>query len=171
MIGAKVGEKRVVEEALQNTFPIEEHRGKKATIEFEVKSIKTLQLPPVDDELAKKVNMEIVQALNDPRAFVAARKIGDAIKERTRENLLGQIAAGVKFELPPRALQAAVRNNLQRSMEYMQQMGVSPDALGLNGEAMISRSVEASSDELRRFFHSLGDLRQRKSQRRKRRSR
>ncbi len=152
LLGAKVGEKRTADETLQDGFPVEAHRGKKATIEFEVKAIKMLQLPPVDDELAKRVNMDNIQSLKDRIRSSLLEKIDDTIHTRTRENLLEQITRDLKFELPKRALENSVRNNVTQGAQYMQQMGVTPEAIGMTPEMIFQRSVAASIHELRRFF-------------------
>ena len=49
LLGAKGGEKRAVEETLNAQFPVAEQRGKKASIEFEVKSIRSRVLPPENE--------------------------------------------------------------------------------------------------------------------------
>jgi trigger factor len=152
LTGAKVGEKRAVEETLAGNFPVEAHRGKKATIEFEVKSIKLLRLPPIDDELAKKVEVADVQALKEKVRSSLIEKIGETIRNRTRDNILHQVIDNSKFELPARTLARAASANMTESVNYLARMGVSPEAVGLTPEAMASKSRSGGEAELRRFF-------------------
>lgn len=152
LAGAKVGEKRAVEETLAGNFPVEAHRGKKATIEFEVKSIKTLRLPPIDDEMAKKVGMDDAQALREKVRSSLIEKIGESIRTRTRESILHQVIDNSKFDLPARTLARAASANMTESVNYLARMGVSPDAVGLTPEAMAAKSRSGGEAELRRFF-------------------
>ena len=152
LLGAKVGEKRVIEEALADSFPIEEQRGKKATIEFEVQAIRSLHLPPLDDELAKKVNMPDAQSLKDRVHASLLEKIRDTIEDRTANELLRQIEEKVSFELPPRALQHAATNNLSQNIQQRSKMGITPAAMGISTEMMAGQSLEHGKKELRRFF-------------------
>lgn len=152
LLGAKVGEKRVIEEALAESFPIAEQRGKKATIEFEVKAIRVLKVPAVDDELAKKVGVNDAAALKERVHSSLLQKVRETIMDRVSSTLLGQIEEKVSFDLPKRALNAAASNNLSQNIQQMSKMGVTPAALGIDAEQMANQSLEFGKKELRRFF-------------------
>ena len=152
LLGAKKGDKRVIEETLSESFPIVEHKGKKATIEFEVTEVRQLHLPEIDDELAKKVGLNDVASLKEKVHASLLQKVRDTIMDRVSSTLLAQVEDKVTFELPPRALNAAAINNMKQNIQQMSQMGMSPQALGITGEMMKAESLEHGSKELRRFF-------------------
>ena len=58
LAGVKAGDKRSLEAELNESFPRAEYHGKKATIDFEIKSIRQRILPPLDDALAQKMGLK-----------------------------------------------------------------------------------------------------------------
>ena len=123
LLGAKVGEKRTVEETLQNTFKVEAHRGKRATFEFEVKGITVEKLPGLD-EVAKGMQLEDEAALREKIRSSLLEQIGNRIKADTSQALLKQIIDKAPFELPEKALAMASSERLQESAHHLQQQGM-----------------------------------------------
>lgn len=82
LVGAKIGEERDV----NVKFPEEDHAkelaGKDATFKCTIRSIKTKELPAIDDELAKKVSK--FETLDELKADI--RKNLEENAERTAEN-------------------------------------------------------------------------------------
>ena len=152
LLGAKAGDKRTVEETLATGFPLAEFIGKKATLEFEVKSIKVLKQPELNDELAKKMEFPDLEALKEKVRTTLLDKIGDTIKDRTQDTLLRLITDNTKFELPERALARAASRNLENQVQQFSRMGYSLDQLGMDPEKFVANSKENSESELRRFF-------------------
>jgi len=152
LLGAKVGEKRVADETLTASFPNKEQVGKKATIEFEVNEIRSLSLPPIDDELAKKLGMNDAAALDERVRATLLEKVRDRIMGDVSNALMAQIEDKLTFELPKRALNHSAQTNIRQNLEQMQQMGVTPDALGISPEVMMGQALENGKKELRRFF-------------------
>lgn len=82
LVGAKIGEERDVNVKFPEEYHAKELAGKDATFKCTIRSIKTKELPAIDDELAKKVSkFETLDELKDD-----IRKNLEENAERTAEN-------------------------------------------------------------------------------------
>lgn len=82
LVGAKIGEERDVNVKFPEEYHAKELAGKDATFKCTIRSIKTKELPAIDDELAKKVSK--FQTLDELKADI--RKNLEENAERTAEN-------------------------------------------------------------------------------------
>ena len=82
LVGAKIGEERDVNVKFPEEYHAKELAGKDATFKCTIRSIKTKELPAIDDELAKKVST--FQTLDELKADI--RKNLEENAERTAEN-------------------------------------------------------------------------------------
>lgn len=150
--GAKIGEKRSVEEVLNQTFPVAEHRGKKATIEFEVASITHLKLPEIDDALAKKVGLKNAEDIKDKVRSTLLERIGTEIRDHTRRSLLEKIALATPFELPQRLSDTLSAHGAENSLAELTRMGIQPEAVGLSLETVRANARQSATMEIRNYF-------------------
>lgn len=82
LVGAKIGEERDVNVKFPEEYHAKELAGKDATFKCTIRSIKTKELPAIDDELAKKVSK--FEMLDELKADI--RKNLEENAERTAEN-------------------------------------------------------------------------------------
>ena len=82
LVGAKIGEERDVNVKFPEEYHAKELAGKDATFKCTIRSIKTKELPAIDDELAKKVSK--FETLDELKADI--RKNLEENAERTAEN-------------------------------------------------------------------------------------
>lgn len=82
LVGAKIGEERDVNVKFPEEYHAKELAGKDATFKCTIRSIKTKELPTIDDELAKKVSK--FETLDELKADI--RKNLEENAERTAEN-------------------------------------------------------------------------------------
>lgn len=82
LVGAKIGEERDVNVKFLEEYHAKELAGKDATFKCTIRSIKTKELPAIDDELAKKVSK--FETLDELKADI--RKNLEENAERTAEN-------------------------------------------------------------------------------------
>ena len=82
LVGAKIGEERDVNVKFPEEYHAKELAGKDATFKCTIRSIKTKELPAIDDELAKKVSK--FETLDEFKADI--RKNLEENAERTAEN-------------------------------------------------------------------------------------
>jgi len=149
--GAKVGEKRTVEEVLGAHFPKAEFRDKKATIEFTAKSIKSRKMPELNDELAQKMGLKSADELKDKIRSSLLENVGNEIRRKTQYELLDKVVAATPFELPKRLTEMMSERTMHESMQQLAQMGVDPAMLSGN-EKMQLDATNRAGNEMRRFF-------------------
>ena len=82
LVGAKIGEERDVNVKFPEEYHAKELAGKDATFKCTIRSIKTKELPAIDDELTKKVSK--FETLDELKADI--RKNLEENAERTAEN-------------------------------------------------------------------------------------
>ena len=82
LVGTKIGEERDVNVKFPEEYHAKELAGKDATFKCTIRSIKTKELPAIDDELAKKVSK--FETLDELKADI--RKNLEENAERTAEN-------------------------------------------------------------------------------------
>jgi trigger factor len=82
LVGAKIGKERDVNVKFPEEYHAKELAGKDATFKCTIRSIKTKELPAIDDELAKKVSK--FETLDELKADI--RKNLEENAERTAEN-------------------------------------------------------------------------------------
>ena len=82
LVGAKIGEERDVNVKFPEEYHAKELAGKDATFKCTIRSIKTKELPAIDDELAKKVSK--FETLDELKADI--RKNLEENAEHTAEN-------------------------------------------------------------------------------------
>lgn len=82
LVGAKIGDERDVNVKFPEEYHAKELAGKDATFKCTIRSIKTKELPAIDDELAKKVSK--FETLDELKADI--RKNLEENAERTAEN-------------------------------------------------------------------------------------
>lgn len=152
LLGAKAGEKRTVEEVLGNHFPVEAHRGKKATLEFEVKSIKSRKMPEINDELAAKVGMKTGDELKDKIRSSLLESVGNQIRSKTQYELLDKVVAASPFDLPKRLTQMMSDRTTESSIQQLAQMGVDFNQLGEEKGKVAEDANKRAQTEMRRFF-------------------
>jgi trigger factor len=152
LLGAKAGEKRTVEEVLGNHFPVEAHRGKKATLEFEIKSIKSRKMPEINDELAAKVGMKTGDELKDKIRSSLLESVGNQIRQKTQYELLDKVVAASPFDLPKRLTQMMSDRTTESSIQQLAQMGVDFNQLGEEKGKVAEDANKRAQTEMRRFF-------------------
>lgn len=152
LLGAKSGEKRTVEETLGNHFPKEEHRGKKATLEFEIKSIRRRKRPELSDDLANKLGLKSADELKEKIRTQLLESVGNEIQRRTRYDLLDKVVDATPFELPKRLTELMAAQQAQASLQQFSQMGVTPEQLSSAMGEFTADAEKRAIQEMRRYF-------------------
>jgi trigger factor len=124
LLGAKAGEKRTAAVELPVNFHIKEYAGKAAEATLEVKDVKRPKLPELIDELAGKLGYESAEKLRALIREKLASEKKSAAEEALRDQVIDQLIARTKFELPPKLLETASARDELRRHYRLRQMGV-----------------------------------------------
>ncbi len=157
MVGMTSGETREVTAHFPEQYGKEELAGKDAVFTITVHDIKEPELPPLDDEFAKRVSRaENVEAL---RADVRSR-LEDLRRQKSRRALSSQILErlleGYDFPLPEVMVERESESLLQDSKGYVARFGRSwDDFLTETGKTEESLQAEYRSEAERRVRSTL----------------
>ena len=133
--GKKLGEVIEIEEPFPADHRVEALRGKVAKMTVTLKGLKTRQLPPVDDGLAKSVGIEGIETLEALRARI--RSDLQKREERRAENELRDalVKAALEkneFEVPPALVERAIDGMIEGAAERFARQGIDIRQLGLD---------------------------------------
>ncbi|HOK79114.1 MAG TPA: trigger factor, partial [Verrucomicrobiota bacterium] len=129
LIGASAGEKRTVTITFPSDFVVEELRGKLASYEVEILTVKEKTLPPLGDEFAREYGAENLEALkagvrHDLELQLAADK-----KRKVRDQLVATLLGRVNCELPEDYVMQETRNVIYDIVRANQERGVPKEAI------------------------------------------
>lgn len=149
LIGLKSDEEKTFELEIPEDYSLEKYRGKRAVLEVRVGQINRRELPELDDEFAKDLSFESLDALKEKvRGNLeqqAERQRKDAIRAALRNRLVEDNAIAV-----PSAMVGAEFNYITalQNMELMQ-MGSSFDALGDKKDAVLAENRQRAEHRVR----------------------
>jgi trigger factor len=139
LVGAKVGESR--------EFPVQ-HEGRPAVCSVRVVEIKEKVLPALDDDFAKDVGAESLQALKARLQEIAAREA----EERSERDLVRQMESALlesnKFPVPPALVESQLDLMLDRISSRLGPKGI-PEA---EMESLRGKLRPRSEEEVRLGF-------------------
>jgi trigger factor len=100
MLGAKAGERRTIKVRFPDDYGAEELAGKDAEFDVTVKELRAAKPMKVDDEMAKGVGLENLDAMRAAIRERLASEYGSISRVRLKRSLLDNLAETVDFELP-----------------------------------------------------------------------
>ncbi|MBN1476639.1 trigger factor [Candidatus Sumerlaeota bacterium] len=101
------------------------------TWRVEVKEVKSVRLPDLDDEFAKDVgDFDSLDALRERLATDLARREEDRQRDEAVGQALGKLLDAVSFDAPVSLVAQAQFRALSRDMEYLKSVGMSLEDLG-----------------------------------------
>ena len=126
LTGKKVGATGRVNITFDETHPKRELRQKEVAIHYEIKGIKRLVLPPLDDEFAKAVSsqFETLDQLKDRLREILKESERKRIENATVETLKEALLQQVDFEVPNGLVEGEINAYIQSMVERAQSSGV-----------------------------------------------
>ncbi|RKR03021.1 trigger factor [Maricaulis maris] len=110
LLGAKVGEERVLNVTFPDDYQAAQLAGKAATFDVTVKGLEAPQEAKVDDELAKRLGLENLDSLKDALKKRFAGEHAQQSRMKVKRDLLDKLDAEHKFDLPPKMVEAEFEN-------------------------------------------------------------
>ncbi|WP_142848503.1 trigger factor [Telmatospirillum sp. J64-1] len=100
LIGAKAGEERIVTVTFPEEYGNEELAGKPAEFTVKVTEVREVVPTPIDDELAKAVGLESLDALKNALREEMGRDYTAVARNKVKRKLLDALAEGHDFAVP-----------------------------------------------------------------------
>ncbi len=150
LIGAKVPSEREVPVKFPEDYTAKEVAGKEATFKVKVKELKQKELPKLDDDFAKDIGSESLEALKTKiKDAVLAQKQRAADDER-KNALMKALVAANPFDLPPSLVSAqADRMIASATMRVQQMMGQKMQLSDAELEALRKDSTTDAEQQVR----------------------
>ncbi|MGD8860144.1 MAG: trigger factor [Myxococcales bacterium] len=123
LIGASVGDEKAAELTFPEDYGHEGLRGKHASFKLRVKELQEKQLPELDDEFAKDLEHESLEALRKDvreRLEATAERRTEAL---VREQVIEKLIDNNPLEVPPSLVERQKRAMLGEFMQFSQMMG------------------------------------------------
>jgi trigger factor len=100
LVGMSVGEEKDIADTLPDDYPNPELQGKDITYHLTIRSMKTQELPELDEEFAKKLNYDTVDALREAVETNLRQRSNESAESKQVNNVIEQMIAASKVEVP-----------------------------------------------------------------------
>jgi len=141
LLGAKIGDEKLIETTIPSDHPRRELAGKKIRLNVKVKDIRKERLPELNDEFAKKLNFENMQALKERIKKELESFKGKREEERIKAEIVEKIVKNSKVDIPPLLLEEETEEKLKNLEEELRKKGIDLESY-LNQQKMSKESLE-----------------------------
>lgn len=128
LAGAKAGEHRTVTVTFPEAYGAADLAGKEAVFEVDVKEVKTAKAVAVDDEFAKSLGLDDLEALRKMVRERIGQDYAQLSRARVKRALLDKLAETYSFEVPQSLLDAEFEGIWQRLQQEIERGGAAADA-------------------------------------------
>ncbi len=106
LIGAKAGDEIDVKVSFPDDYQVDTLKGKPAVFEVKVHEVKAPKTPEIDEEFAKSLGLENLDALKDAIRSQLEGELKAASRQVVKRNLLDALDERHDFELPPKMVKS-----------------------------------------------------------------
>jgi len=106
LVGAKVGDEKIITVTFPADYPAENLKGKDATFDITVKAVKVAGETVIDDEFAKNLGLEGLDQLKGLMRGQLEQETAGLTRTQMKRALLDVLAAGHDFDVPPSMVEA-----------------------------------------------------------------
>lgn len=124
LVGLKVGEPTTIRLTYPEDHPDVDLAGKPVRFEVTVKQNKRLEVPTLDDDLAKAWEYESLEALRQEVQNRLQESLQAEAKDARVQGILGKLKERVTFELPAPLVQQAIAGRLQEVQNSLARMDI-----------------------------------------------
>ena len=114
LVGAKVGEERQLNVKFPDDYPAENLKGRDATFDVTVKSVKTAGETRVDEDFAKSLGLNDLEQLKGLIKGQLEQELNGLTRTHMKRQLLDQLAERHDFEVPQSMVEAEYQNIVQQ---------------------------------------------------------
>lgn len=152
LVGKQRGEECRLEIEYPANFEKESVRGQRGSVVLHIHDVLRVQAPAIDDELAKELDHESLEALRtDLAERIAVEKVR-AEKVRQEESILEILLNEQPFELPATLVEDQASHQLQLYAQRLKQQGMEDGAVEGKVEESRQEALEDARRRIRMFF-------------------
>lgn len=127
--GAKTGDSRVVDIHLSDAVADQNMRGQVVKASFNIKEVKKLRLPELDEDLLDRFGVGTPEALREKVRVILDRRLKYQQEQSYRQQILALINEASKWDLPRDLLMRQARRAFNRRVMEMRNAGMSDDEI------------------------------------------
>lgn len=158
LLNMVVGTDRMFEIQVPDDHENKQIAGKNVHFKVHLKGIKKLELPSLDDELAKDVGAESLEALKTKLSEGLKSVQEVRIKNELREQLIDKLVAAHTFEVPQSLVADQTQLMFREVLRRAQADGMPLDQLGQEDFESLSKSYWPRAERNVRFYLLVGEL-------------
>lgn len=147
LVGLKKGDKKLVKVKFPDNYQSPELAGKKATFDVEIKKVSKAQESKVNDDLAKSLGMDNLEALKKNLKERIQQDFDSAARMKLKDSLLDVLEKKHKFELP----ESMVNQEFDQMWSQLQQQ--------LEQQKKELKDLELSEKEIRKNYTEISEKR------------
>ena len=102
LVGLSTGDKKVITVTFPEDYAATQLAGKEATFDIEVKAVATGDEVAIDDKLAERLGLELLQSLTDTVRQQLQQQYAQTIRQHVKRQILDRLDETHRFELPER---------------------------------------------------------------------
>jgi trigger factor len=110
LVGAKAGDKRVVQVSFPDDYPVENLKGKAASFDVTVKSVKQAGEAKADDAFAQQLGLKDLEQLRGILREQIQQELNGLTRTHMKRRLLDELAARHSFPVPESMVDAEFEN-------------------------------------------------------------
>ncbi len=126
LTGAKVEEVKTISGQIPDTHIREEFRGKQADFTITARQIQRMELPELNEELAKHFGADSVAELRESVKADMESRIGEQVRQAMSEQICQYLIDKTSFDLPERLSEKQINQVTMRRMLELYQQGAPP---------------------------------------------
>lgn len=157
--GTKKGDQKEIKFVTPDTYPKEELRGKDAIVVMDVTKILEEKLPELDDEFAKRIGIDNMEALSSQIKESIEMERKNAAKQETEKQLIDALIEANKFSLPEGLVERQANANMQQNQMRMMMMGMAQENIEQSQDERMEESRKLADEQIRRMiiFDAIGE--------------
>ena len=124
LLGAKIGDEKIIETTLPPDHPRKDLAGKKLSFNVKVKDIRKEKMPLLNDDFAKKLNFKDMKSLKE-KIKEEIRKIKEKEEEeRIKTRIIEKILENSDIEIPSLLIQRGIEDEMDKLKEQLKKRGL-----------------------------------------------
>ncbi len=145
LLGMKVGDEKDFGMKIPEDYGVEALEGKDGYVHVKILEINYIDLPDMDDELAKDYNFDTLDDLKKDIETKLEETVNQKKREETFSALVEEIITNSQFDMGEAVVENRINQNLRTMQKQLEKMNVSLE----HYLAMIRKSLDEIKDEMR----------------------
>jgi trigger factor len=140
LVGVKAGDEKQIQVTFPADYPADNLKGKAATFDITVKSVKVAGESKLDDDFAKQLGLNDLEQLKGLLRDQQEQELNGLTRTHMKRRLLDQLAADHDFDVPPSMVEAEFQN-IMAQLRHEASHEADPEAA--------LKEIEADTDDYR----------------------